>query len=130
MSGTVVPILSSGMSRARRFEQHGVSLKFPAHSTSGVRADDGTVVFAIAPADIECDERGWKSLLWAPLEDGGSMASACSEERLRHCELAVGHRRAEGLVLQRESKRPFPADASPASTGAAVTSRRCPCCLA
>ena len=65
MASQVLPMWNGALSRARAFEWHGVTLKFPARSRSGVRADDGMVVFALPAAQVRLDDWGCSCLLWA-----------------------------------------------------------------
>jgi hypothetical protein len=89
------------LSRYRAFEMRGVTLKYPAHSWGGVRADDGAVILALWAGDIFSDSEGSRCLLWTPYGDSarGSMDDASRQERLEHCRLAVLHGGAEGLLV-------------------------------
>jgi hypothetical protein len=81
------------------FEAQGVTLKYPAHSWSGVRCKDGGVVVAIRAADVEVDERGCRCLLWSPvIGSAEGMESASHRERFEHCSLAVRRGAAEAIL--------------------------------
>jgi len=71
-------------------------LEYPCSSWSGVRADDGMVVFAVRAEDVIVDGEGSRCLLWAP--DAGRSDSPARAERLKHCMLALGNGQAEGLL--------------------------------
>ena len=85
------------LSPAQVFAAHGVTLRFPARSLSGVRSDDGVVVFALRGDDVRADAGGCSCLLWAP--SGPADDAAASDERLEHCRLALRQGTAEGFVL-------------------------------
>ena len=87
--------------RPRAFLAHGVTLKFPAFSSSGVREGDGTVVFSIEASDVRMDQSGYCSVLWMPArtEGAGTLERASNDERLQHCLLALRNGRGEGFVL-------------------------------
>jgi hypothetical protein len=92
----VLPMLT----RARAFYSCGVLLNLPAHSRSGVRNDDGIVVFAMPAAAVRMDEGGWLCPLWRPAGRAGEEAlDRASDEVLEHCRLAVRHGLAEGFLL-------------------------------
>ena len=88
--------------RTLAFEALGVSLRFPADSWSGVRAADGTVVFALAADQVRADGHGYLTLLWTPARRAaaGTIERASSDERLEHCRLALSQGRAEGFVIR------------------------------
>lgn len=91
------------LSRAMAFEAQGVTLKYPAHSWSGVRCKDGGVVVAIRAADVEVDERGCRCLLWSPVTGAvEGMESASHRERFEHCSLAVRRGTAEAILAYGE----------------------------
>ena len=104
----VFSMSDAGLSRARAFRCHGVALKFPARSRSGVRSDDGMVVFAMPAAAVRMDIWGCMCPLWLPADRASeSEASrAISEEVLEHCRLAVRHAMAEGFVLDPDATLP------------------------
>ena len=87
---------SKMVSRAAAFSAQGVTLRYPAASWSGVRGDDGMVVFAILAEDVIVDDQGSRCLLWSPAL--GRQRSLVKEERLRHCILALGHGHAESVL--------------------------------
>jgi hypothetical protein len=98
----VLPMLT----RARAFYSCGVLLSLPAHSRSGVRNDDGIVVFAMPAAAVRTDERGCLCPLWRPAGRAGEEAlDRASEEVLEHCRLAVRHGLAEGFLLYGDASR-------------------------
>jgi hypothetical protein len=66
---------------------------------SGVRDEDGVVVFAMPAALVRVDDGGFSCLLWAPASRGARSESASDLERLRHCRLALRNGMAEGFVL-------------------------------
>ena len=84
------------ISRRAAFAAQGVPLKVPAASWSGVRTDDGMVVFAVRVEDVIADAHGSRCLLWAPQADDAQ--TAVVDERLKHCLLALGHGQAEGML--------------------------------
>jgi hypothetical protein len=90
------------LSRPLAFKAQGVALKFPARSCSGIRCEDGVVVFALSEGDVRFGEAGCSCLLWAPLAESAapSVDRPIRQERLEHCRLAVLHGGADGLVLR------------------------------
>jgi hypothetical protein len=84
------------MSRAAAFSTLGVLVKYPSASWSGVRSDDGMVVFIVRAEDVIADSEGFRCLLWAPNTDRAE--SPARDERLNHCILAISHGQAEGLL--------------------------------
>ena len=90
--------------RAHAFQAHGVVLKHPAHSWSGVRAGDGTVVFALPAQEVRVDQRGLCCLLWGPGRHGasGALERVAVEERLEHCQLALQRGDAAGFLLHED----------------------------
>jgi hypothetical protein len=99
MASQVLPMWNGALSRARAFEWHGVTLKFPARSRSGVRARDGVVVFALPAAQVHLDDGGCSCLLWARHGAAQSPDGAVRQEMLEHCRLALVHRMADGFLL-------------------------------
>lgn len=97
----VLPMWKSAPSMARAFEWRGVTLKFPALSRSGVRGEDGMVVFAMPKARVRVDDWGCSCPLWLPSDAGlaRGMDDASGLERLQHCRLAIRHGEAEGFLL-------------------------------
>lgn len=97
----VMSLLHAVLSRARAFRWHGVALTFPARSRSGLRGDDGMVVFAMHAAAVRVDECGCVCPLWLPAdgERESTLDRAISEELLEHCRLAARHSIAEGFLL-------------------------------
>ena len=93
----VLPMLT----RARAFSSRGVLLSLRGRSRSGVRDDDGMVVFAMPAAAVRIDERGCLCPLWLPADHAGEdeQDRELSEELLEHCRLAVHHGLAEGFLL-------------------------------
>ena len=90
MASQILSMCNRATSRARVFQRQGVTLTLPAQSRSGVRDDDGTVVFAMAAADVLSDDWGFSCLLWRAPGD---------PEMLEHCRLAVRCGVAEGFLL-------------------------------
>lgn len=80
------------LSRKAAFREQGVVLKYPSSSWSGVRGDDGMVLFAVKAEDVIVD----RCLLWAPDRNGSD--SPAATERLKHCMLALHHGQAEGML--------------------------------
>ena len=104
----VLPLPSGALSRARFFQSHGVVLESPARSRSGVRHDDGMVVFAMPLARVRTEAWGCSCLLWTAKDR--LIDYAVSAERLRHCRLAVRHGAAEGFLLDKDGA---PAERNP-----------------
>ena len=113
----ILPLPNSALSRARFFRSYGVALEAPARSRSGVRADDGMVVFALPAARVSVDAWGCSCLLWTVTDRLGDRAG--SDERLRHCRLAVRHGVAEDAI-----DRVWVPGASPRAFSSAWTTRR------
>ena len=84
------------LSRKAAFGEQGVVLKYPSSSWSGVRSDDGMVLFAVRADEVIVDADGSRCLLWAP--DRNGIDSPASAERLEHCMLALQHGQAEGML--------------------------------
>ena len=93
----VHPLQNGAVLRAQFFRLHGVTLASPSRSTSGLRQEDGMVVFAMCTDRVSIDPWGCSCLLWA----GSSRlpSDAVSVEMLRHCRLAVQHGVAEGFLV-------------------------------
>src|SRR5437879_12925795 len=89
------------LSRVHAFEAQGVTLRYPARSWSGVRFDDGVVVFALRECDVEGHDDGFSCLLWAPPTEGTPHAvdRPCRPERLENCRLALVHGGEDGLIV-------------------------------
>src|SRR3989442_10631351 len=89
------------LSRVHAFEAQGVTLRSPARSWSGVRFDDGVVVFALRECDVEGHDDGFSCLLWAPPTEGTTqwVDRPSRHERLEHCRLALVHGGADGLLV-------------------------------
>lgn len=84
------------LSRAAAFRAQGVAVTYPSASWSGVRSDDGMVVFIVRAEDVIVDSEGFRCLLWSPNPDWAE--SRTRDERLKHCILAISHGQAEGLL--------------------------------
>ena len=67
-------------------------------SHSGLRSDDGVVVFAMPASEVRSDDWGFSCLLWAPVARGMRDLRSCAE-RLAHCRLAVRDGMAEGFLV-------------------------------
>lgn len=100
-----MPVYQINLARSRRlsrimaFGAQGVTLKYPLHSWSGLRGDDGVVVVAIRATDVRVDDYGSSCLLWSPaIDPNGGMERASHLERFEHCSLAVRHGTAEALL--------------------------------
>lgn len=96
----VIPMKSGAALRARFFHSHGVTIESQARSRSGVREEDGMVVFAMPAERVSMDAWGCSCLLWAGSKQSGH--EALSVETLRHCRLAQQHGVAEGFLLDRD----------------------------
>jgi len=96
----IVPMKSGAVLRARFFHSHGVTLESELRSKSGVRDEDGMVVFAMSADRVSVDAWGCSCLLWA--DSNRLVNDATSVETLRHCRLAVQHGAAEGFLLDGE----------------------------
>lgn len=92
----VIPPSRKTLPRAAAFAAQGVALKYPADSWSGVRSDDGMVIFAVRAEEVIADSQGSRCLLWAPAFRSADFLMR--EERLEHCIRAVRHGQAEGLL--------------------------------
>lgn len=101
----ILPMTNGAVLRSRFFHSHGVTLESQSRSRSGVREDDGMVIFAMPVERIKVDAWGCSCLLWArcdrPLDD------ALSVETLHHCRLAVQHGLAEGFLLDTTHQAPI-----------------------
>ncbi len=97
----ILSMWRSAQSIARAFEWRGVTLKFPALSRSGVRSEDGMVVFAMPKARVRVNDWGCSCPLWIPADAdvGRGTDGAGGLERLQHCRLAIRHGVAEGFLL-------------------------------
>jgi hypothetical protein len=95
---------SAEVARLRAFQRQGVSPQFPARSRSGLRGEDGMVVFALPAAMVRRDEWGGCCPLWLPdcTHAAGSMDRAVGLEVLEHCRLAMRNGVAEGFLLYRD----------------------------
>ena len=93
----VIPMANRAVLRARFFHSHGVRLESQARSLSGVREEDGMVVFAMPVERVRVDASGCSCLLWTGSDR--SRDDAMNAETLRHCTLAVQHGGAEGFLL-------------------------------
>jgi hypothetical protein len=94
-------VLSRKLSRQEAFTAQGVTLAAADSSWSGLRDEDGSVVFALADTEIEPCRDGFRCRLWAPLMDrtGPAAQRVASLERLTHCLLARAMGGADGLVV-------------------------------
>jgi hypothetical protein len=101
----VMPLWHAVLSRARAFRWHGVALTFAARSRSGLRGDDGMIVFAMHAAAVRMDECGCVCPLWLPADRASeaTLDRSVSEELLEHCRLAARHGMAEGFLLYGEA---------------------------
>jgi hypothetical protein len=97
----ILQMWTGALSIARAFTWLGVTLKFPTLSRSGVRGDDGMVVFAMPRARVRVNDWGCSCPLWIPSDAGAGreMERPSGLERLQHCRLAVRHGVAEGFLI-------------------------------
>ena len=95
---------ASRNSLLRAFEARGVTPKLAGRSWSGLRDDDGTVMFAIRAAEVQVDDQGSRCALWAPANARGEgwLDTDSAVERLAHCRLAVRHGSAAAFVVHGE----------------------------
>jgi hypothetical protein len=93
----ILPLANGAVLRSEFFHSQGVTLESQSRSTSGVRDDDGMVVFAMSLARVRVDPWGCSCQLWAARN--GLLEDALSMETLRHCRLAVQHGLAEGFLV-------------------------------
>ena len=96
----IVPLKNGAVLRARFFHSHGVALESVSRSRSGVREEDGIVVFAMPSERVSVDAWGCSCLLWPG--SNRLPADPLSLETLRHCRLAVQQGLAEGFLLDRD----------------------------
>jgi hypothetical protein len=96
----ILPFPNGARSRAEFFHSHGVTLECQTRSRSGVRDDDGMVVFAMPHNRVRIDPWGCSCLLWT--SGDARSDEAINVEMLRHCRLAVQHGLAEGFLLARD----------------------------
>ena len=96
----ILPLTNGAVLRARFFHLHGVMLQSQSRSRSGVRDEDGMVVFAMSTARVSVDAWGCSCLLWAG--SNRLLHDALSVETLRHCRLAIQHGVAEGFLVDRD----------------------------
>jgi len=82
--------------RANAFAVRGVTLKYPDRSWSGVSVRDGAVVLAMRTVDVHVNDDGCSCLLWARAMEW--VHGPSKQERLEHCQLAMLHGAAEGLL--------------------------------
>jgi hypothetical protein len=89
----------------RAFEARGVTPRLSGRSWSGLRDDDGTVMFAIRAADIQVDAQGCRCVLWAPANahEEGWLDTQSAAARLGHCRLALRHGSAAAFVVHGEN---------------------------
>ena len=113
MASSRLPMWNGALSIARAFEWLGVTLKFPSLSRSGVRGDDGMIVFAMPSAQVRVNDWGSSCPLWLPSGTGPrrEMGRPSDLERLQHCLLAAGHGIAEGFLLDGDDAPAAPAEA-------------------
>ena len=109
----ILSLWTGALSIARAFEWRGVTLKFPSLSRSGVRGDDGMIVFAMPRARVRVDDWGSSCPLWIPSGAGprGEMERPSGLERLQHCRLAMRHGLAEGFLLDADDAPETPSEA-------------------
>ena len=96
----ILPLTNGATLRARFFHLHGVTLQYQSRSRSGVRDDDGMIVFAMPAERVSVDAWGCSCLLWA--SSNRLLHDTLSVETLRHCRLAVQQGVAEGFLIDRD----------------------------
>lgn len=96
----ILPLTNGAVLRAQFFRLHGVTLQSQSRSRSGVRDEDGMVVFAMPAERVSVDVWGCSCLLWAG--SNRLLHSALGVERLRHCRLAVQQGQAEGFLINKD----------------------------
>jgi hypothetical protein len=96
----ILPMANRAVLRARFFQSHRVTIEFHARSRSGVREEDGMVVFAMPTERVKVDGWGCSCVLWAGCDR--LLDDAISRETLRHCRLALQHGVAEGFLLGKD----------------------------
>ena len=108
-----LPMWTGALSIARAFERRGVTLKFPTLSRSGVRGDDGMIVFAMPRAQVRVNDWGCSCPLWVPADAGArrELDRPSGLERLQHCRLAMRHGLAEGFLLDADDAPETPSEA-------------------
>ncbi|HUQ73227.1 MAG TPA: hypothetical protein VM183_00770 [Burkholderiales bacterium] len=89
------------VSRGKAFEARGVYLQDARTSWGGIRKSDGTVVLSLWADAVQSTDGTCSYLLWAPDTDGTRpwFNSAPGQERLKHCQMALGGGMAEGLLV-------------------------------
>jgi hypothetical protein len=95
---------TSMLSRAAALRAHGAAPTYPSASWSGIRNDDGMVLFVLCAEDILADSAGTRCLLWSPGE--GNSPERC--ERLEHCIRAIEYGQAEALLASARGMRVDP----------------------
>jgi len=95
--------------RNRAFQARGVWLRDERTSWSGVRKEDGAVVFGLWAGSVGSEEGGCTCLLWGPNHDRRRpwSDSAAGRERLEHCQAALARGSAEGLLVHGEAAPGF-----------------------
>lgn len=112
VSRQVLPLWTGARSIARAFEWRGVTLKFPSLSRSGVRGDDGMIVFAMPRAQVRVNDWGCSCPLWLPSDAAlRDIERPSGLERLQHCRLAIRHGAAEGFLLDGHDAPVTPSEA-------------------
>jgi hypothetical protein len=91
--------------RSRAFQAQGVWLRDARTSWSGVRKEDGAIVFGLWAGAVDSGDGGCACLLWKPNDDGERpwSDSAAGRERLEHCVAALRRGGGEGLLVHGEA---------------------------
>jgi hypothetical protein len=92
----------SELSLAHAFKAQGVGLKYPSRSRSGIRWEDGVVVFALEEVDVRPSAGGFRCLLWSPVSERRALGAdrAGLQERHEHARLAARRGSADGLLVK------------------------------
>jgi hypothetical protein len=88
------------VTRGKAFEIRGVPLASRTYSRSGIREEDGKVMFAVPFTDIQKSDTANSALLWAPNVSGSHPWSdkPGGKERLEHCKVALQRGEAEAML--------------------------------
>ena len=91
----------SQLSLADAFKAQGVVLKYPSRSRSGIRWEDGVVVFALEEADVRASAAAFRCLLWSPVSQSRGVGGGPGlKERGEHARLAARRGSADGLLVK------------------------------
>jgi hypothetical protein len=91
----------SQLSLAHAFKAQGVVLKYPSCSRSGIRWEDGVVVFALEETEVRASAGGFRCLLWSPGSQSRDVGAGPGlKERREHARLAACRGSADGLLVK------------------------------